>query len=432
MFEQLNFRVNFNGADFSNLIFSSSDRMVLRELAKRVAELSQKPEMDKKRKLWKKHNALERTRPVVLCDPENGWNEIITTQDIKCVNSVARYWEDHLRKQIFWGEKMGDDYVVEPIFNVPYIYKDIPWAIRGLDRVSTSKKTAEDGKAYHIDAILDDFSMLDRIIAPTLELDYDTTWRSLALAHTIFDGILAVQLNTVWFWSFGLTDDYVFLRGIEKLLFDFIDEPDNLHALMKILLNGTMDRLDFLESEGLLCLNNNSAFTGSGGMGYIDGVMPAPDFTGSVRTKDMWGLAESQVTIGVSPDMFEEFIFPYQKQLMERFALTCYGCCEPMDDRMDIVKRVGNLRRVSVSAWADRRIMSEKLKHDYIYSLKPNPAMISSAVIDKDLIRKYIKESLALTKDNCLEVVMKDNHTLGNNPENIITWTKMLKAEIGC
>ena len=54
-----------------------------------------------------------------------------------------------------------------------------------------------------------------------------------------------------------------------------------------------------------------------------------------VRTRDIWGLAESQVTSGVSSELFEEFIFAYQKPVMERFGLTCYGCCEPMDKRFE-------------------------------------------------------------------------------------------------
>ena len=430
MFEQLNFRVNFNDADYSILSIPPGDRMVLRELAKRVAEAAHRPIMDEKRSLWKRHNALERTPPVVLCDPENGWNEIITGKDLACVNNVARYWENHLRKQLFWADRMGDDYVVEPIFNTPYIYDDSQWSIRGVTKDYTKRKTAEDGKAYHIEKILDDFTQLDQLAEPRLVVDYETSFRALEQAHHIFDGILTVRLNSIWFWSFGLTDDYVFLRGMEQMMFDLVDEPENVHRLMEILYKGMMSRLDFLESHNLLCLNNDGTYVGSGGMGYIDNVLPAGDFRGTVRTKDMWGLAESQVTVGVSPDMFEEFVFPYQRRLMERFALTCYGCCEPMDDRFDIVKQAKNLRRVSVSPWADKRLMAEKLGRGYIYSMKPSPSPLALPVLDEELARKDIREYLSIGKDNCLELIMKDNHTLGNNPENIVGWTRIVREEI--
>jgi hypothetical protein len=301
--------------------------------------------------------------------------------------------------------------------------------VAGSTKVATEKKTAEQGKAYHIETVLEEFSQIKDITKPELTIDYKTTESLLATAHEIFDDIITVRLNTVWFWSVGLTDDLVFLRGMEKLMYDFYDEPEHVHEVMDILFKGTMERLDFLEENNLLCLNNDGSFVGSGGMGFTD-TLPAEDFDGKVRTKDMWGLAESQVTVGISPDMFEEFIFPYQKKLMERFGLTCYGCCEPMDDRVDIVKAVPNLRRVSVSPWANKELMAAKLKHDYIYSMKPSPSHLAVPKMDEEVVRKEIREALKITRDNCVELVMKDNHTLGNNPENIKNWVKIVREEI--
>ena len=77
MFEQLNFRVNYNDADYSTLVFPKDDKAVLRKLGETVAEIAARPVMKERVDLWKRHNALEATRPVILCDPENGWNEII-------------------------------------------------------------------------------------------------------------------------------------------------------------------------------------------------------------------------------------------------------------------------------------------------------------------------------------------------------------------
>jgi len=429
MFEQLNFRVNFSNADYTDLCFPDEDKRILRELGKQVAEIAARPIMTEKRKLWIDHNNLKKTRPVLLCDPEHGWNEIITDDQMKCRNSIARHWENHLRKQIFWGNEMNDDYVVEPYFNLPYVYKESPWGVAGTRKAQTEKKTNLDGEAYHIETVLEDYSQIKDITKPELNIDYETTEKLLEIAHEIFDGTIEARINTVWFWSVGLTDDYVFIRGLDKLMYDFYDEPEKVHEVMNILFKGTMERLDFLEENNLLCLNNDGSFVGSGGMGFTD-QLPAKDFDGKVRTKDMWGLGESQVTVGISPDMFAEFIFPYQKKLMERFGLTCYACCEPMDARIDIVRSVPNLRRVSVSSWANREVMSDKLKHDYIYSWKPTPSHLAVPQMDQEVVREYIKETLRITRENCLEIVMKDNHTLGNNPENLKNWVKIVREEI--
>jgi hypothetical protein len=79
------------------------DRLILRELAKQVAELAARPVEKEKRELWYRHNALESTRPLVFCDPENGWNEILTPDTLQCEGGLARAWEWHLRREVFWG-----------------------------------------------------------------------------------------------------------------------------------------------------------------------------------------------------------------------------------------------------------------------------------------------------------------------------------------
>src|ERR1035437_8769161 len=104
----------------ADLAMTPDEKEVLRVLAEKVAVLAALREMQEKRELWRKHNRLERTRPVILCDPENGWNEIITERHLKCRTKIARRWEMNLRKEIFWGEEMGDDRPVEACFNVPY------------------------------------------------------------------------------------------------------------------------------------------------------------------------------------------------------------------------------------------------------------------------------------------------------------------------
>lgn len=62
----------------------------------------------------------------------------------------------------------------------------------------------------------------------------------------------------------------MFLRGMEKLMYDFCDEPEKVHEVMSLLFEGTMERLDYLESNNLLSLNNDGSYVGSGGIGYTD------------------------------------------------------------------------------------------------------------------------------------------------------------------
>jgi hypothetical protein len=271
---------------------------------------------------------------------------------------------------------------------------------------------------------------VDRIGIPRLEVDYRTTLETLALASEVFGGILRVGLRAVWWWTLGMTYDLARLVGLEKMLYLLYDNPGMVHRIMGILRDGYTAKLDWLEANRLLSLNNNHAYVGSGGIGYTRELPRAPQDGAAVKTADLWCLTESQETIGISPGQFEEFVFQYQLPLQERFGLNCYGCCEPLDSRWHVVKRIPRLRRVSVSPWADQEKMAAALQADYVYSRKAPPSLLAVPRMEEDAVRADIRKTLELTRGCVLEVLMKDNHTLGRNPDNLVQWVRIAREEI--
>ena len=264
---------------------------------------------------------------------------------------------------------------------------------------------------------------------PTVKVDFEASDDLLSLAKDTFGDILPVQRKESWFWTTGLTQTFIYLRGLEQMMFDMMDRPDFVHQLMGMLRDGTIAFVEELEAKQLLFPNWDIAYCGSGGVGLTD-ALPQTDFADVVRLKDQWGFSESQETVGVSPRMFQRFIFPYQKPILERFGMTYYGCCEPVDKRWQILKEVKNLRRVSVSAWADRETMARYLGQEYIFCLKPNPAVMAREVLPEAEIREYIRETLAIAGDCHLEIILKDVTTVNNQPERILRWVKIVKEEI--
>ncbi len=406
-----------------DLFISKEDRIVLKKLAEKVAEIAASQEMKETRLLWKRHNMLEKTRPVIFCDPENGWNEIITESQMKCTGNLARRWEMDLRREIFWGEEMGDDNPVEPFFDVPYTVSPDDWGAEAVYH-----RTDSLGSYVWDNPVKDYKTDLKKLHSPDFEIDRVTTNGCLEIAQDIFSDILTVRLKGTWWWSLGLTLPGASLRGLQNMFMDFIDHPDEIKELLSIISRGHMDKLNYLEKNGLLSLNNDGTYIGSGGYGFTD-ELPQNDFNGRVRCCDMWGFTESQETVNVSPEMYEEFIFPCEKPIMDRFGLTCYGCCEPVDSRWDIVKRHHNLRRISCSPWADYEKMAEYLQDRYIFSMKPNPAVLAEPVINEEAIRAGLRKAFEVTKGCVVEVMMKDNHTIGKNPENVAGWCRIAGEE---
>jgi hypothetical protein len=405
-----------------DMSLSTAERQTLRSLAGRAAELAARPVEAEKRELWTRHNRLEATRPVIFCDPENSWNEILPPESLACSSALGRNCEFQLRRQIFWGEQMNDDTTLASTFDIPHVHQAPDWGL------SQQQIGGEHGGAYRWNAPIQSEADLERLHAPVLRIDFDATQRLAALADEIFGDLLPVRIKTGWFWTVGLTQTLVYLRGLEQMLFDLAENPTLMHRLMGILSRGTLALLEALEEGGLLYLNNDGAYIGSGALGWTD-ELPQKDFTGMVRLQDLWGLAESQETVGVSPRMFGEFIFPYQLPLMQRFGLICYGCCEPADNRWKYLSTLPNLRRVSVSPWSDRAKMAGLLGNRYIFSLKPNPAHLAMETFDEELVRSALRTDLEAGRGCRVEVVMKDNHTIRNDPRRVIRWVQIAKEE---
>ena len=315
--------------------------------------------------------------------------------------------------------------MIEPVFRVHHVYEETD---RGLAARIVGDR---DRGAIRWDAPLHDYAALAGLLPRRFIPDPGRTNALLACAQETFDGVLSVRLEGAWWWSLGMTSDLILLRGFEQALYDLHDNPKGFHALMAFLRDENLAILDFLESQGLLSLNNGGDFIGTGGYGWSR-ELPGPGFNGArVRTRDMWGFCESQETAGVSPAQFAEFVFAYQLPILERFGLNAYGCCEPLDSRWEIVRRIPRLRKVTVSPWSDVHLMAERLGSRYVLCRKVNPARVAVPRIDEEGIRTELRETFqAAARNDCrVQVLLRDIITLGGNPENAVRWTAIAREE---
>ena len=253
-----------------------------------------------------------------------------------------------------------------------------------------------------------------------------------ALLSDALADIIPVANGGIWYpWTMGLTHEAIDLIGLEAFLLAMYDDPESLHSLMAFLRDDGMRMLDFYEENQLLRPNNHGdGFMAAGGCFYTDR-LPRADYQPGepARLIDCWGMSESQPTIGVSPAMFEEFVFPYQLPLIERFGLVCYGCCEPLDELWPIIKKIPRLHRVSVSPWSNQQTMAEHLGTNYIFSRKPNPSLVSSKW-DEDAIRQDLRNTLEISRGLNVEIIMKDVITLQQEEWRAARWVNIAREEV--
>ena len=91
---------------------------------------------------------------------------------------------------------------------------------------------------------------------------------------------------------------------------------------------------------------------------------------------------------------------------------------------MDIVEKIPNLRKVSITPWADVNVAAESIGKKYVLAAKPNPASVAVGALDKDNLKKEISGILnACAKNGCsCDLVLKDISTCCGRPQNIFEW----------
>ncbi|MCP4749941.1 MAG: hypothetical protein GY866_03520 [Proteobacteria bacterium] len=416
----------------NELPFSQHDIDILRGLAEKKAEIAQSAVNLERKKLWYAFDEGTGGRPMILAEAGGTWNEVFPNGYLKCEDGWAKGIEAGLTIEIYQYEELKDDHVVEPYHNVGWLAQASDYGVQPVEHSTDShhKLTSKTWDPPIVDLDGDFHKLKPR----TYAVDRDNTFMMKEILERLFDGILKVRLRGLFGglpWTMGMTENAMKLHGLENMMMSTLTDPEGLHRLMRFLCDEHIAHAEWMEKEGLLTLNNENDYMGSGSMGYTrDLPRNGRSDQDPVRMQDIWVLVESQETVGIGPRQFEEIFFPYQLEIAERFGKCYYGCCEPVDNRYHILKRIPNLERISVSPWADEEFMADALGSDIVYSRKVNPAYISPPGLNEDLLRNEIRKTLETAKGCRVELVMKDVHTLNNERERLARWVEIAREEI--
>lgn len=408
------------------MLINNQERKYLRNLAKNVAEIADLPVMEERRETWFAHNDLYSKYPMMLIFPEGSWQELIPPETFKCENEGARFIEMVLKRRIYGFEHFLDDTVVEKEWVVHKSLHDTGWGIESR-RIPSSQIRG----AWHFDPVIKEPSDLKKLKFPQITHDEKRSLQNLEEMQDLFGDILHVKLEGIKTYSFHLMSLYTSLRGLEEVMYDMLDQPQMLHDAMAFLTEGHERILKQFIDQNLLSLNNDNSYQNSGGNSYTHELPKAGFKPESIRLCDMWASAESQEMAQVSPAHHYEFAMAYEKRLLAPFGLTGYGCCEDLTRKLDDVFTIPHIRRISISPFADVDRCAEKLKGNYIYSWKPNPAHLVGQ-FDEQTIREYVRHTLEVAKTHqcVLEIILKDTHTCEFHPERFDRWTRIVREEI--
>lgn len=427
-------------------MMNQKEKEVIRELAKKVADCAQRPEMEERRQAWYAHNDLKSTDPMILVFPEGAWREILPPSCLLCEDEEAREMEWLLKARLFRGNHINDDGVIERNWEVVKKYYDTGWdslnpnhqnsafgneiytdsAIGGTPIVWKNNFAFNEG-AMPFHPVIEKPEDLKRLKFPEIIYDEKATMEKLKLHQDVIGDILDVELVGKKYIQFALIETYSDFRGLEQIMYDLYDEPEMTHEAISFITEGYQDMVRQYLELGLLELNNNQAYNGSGGVGFTHD-LPKTD-GGASNLKNIWAFAESQEFTMVGPQMHNEFAIEYEKKLLEPFGLSSYGCCEPVENKLKYVLGIENMRRISVSPWANIEACAEGIGQKAVYSWKPNPSYFINN-FEGDFLSGYVTNMLKATKNNCAEIVLKDTHTCQNDPQRFRKWTDLVRKSI--
>lgn len=405
---------------------SAEDRYILRELARRVREVASQPRMEALRKKWVAHNDFQTDEPMVLFELGGIQNMVVPDSELKCVGQDARQMERMLKLRLFQAEKVRDDLVIDADLCINWQIQQHGWRNKAHDQHGKVEGGVQEG--YVPIPVLSDPEEIYQMQPTTYTVLREESGKTLAFWENVLGDILNVRLRGNYWWTLGMTWDFLRLTGMETFLTLPYDDPDAFHAIMSFLEKDAENFIDFLEKESLFTLNNGNDYVGSGTCGFTH-KLPGDDFDGQVKAHNLWVLMESQESVSMSPSMFKEFIFPYQKRLAERFGLCYYGCCEPLHNRFDAVAQLRNLHTVSVSPWCDMARLAEQLEKDrpLVLACKPSPALISAG-FEEEPLKDHTRQALHYFKGRPVELVMKDVHTVEHDLSRCGRWVDLVRA----
>jgi len=104
-----------------------------------------------------------------------------------------------------------------------------------------------------------------------------------------------------------------------------------------------------------------------------------------------------------------------------------YGCCEPLDLKMAQVRKIPNLRKVSMSPWVDEERGASEIGRDYVFSRKPNPALLAWPQFNEQAVREHLQATVDIcARHGCpLELILKDISTVRYEPQRLFTWARI-------
>ncbi len=412
--------------DYDEIALAPAEREILRRLADGLAGIAALSVHAETADLWRRTNDLDSHRPMVWIN-EVPWHEMNVDDELTVLTTHpwARELETRLRRTIYQWKHFPADMVVSDFIECPMVIHSTDFGIHeDVDVARTDEGNDIVSRHYRIQIASE--ADLEKIRMPVVTHNERMTGLALSVMQDLFSDIMPVRLtgqSHIWFTPW---DYLIRWTGVQEAMIALYEQPDLIHAAVDRMVDAWMAELDQFVEQNLLALDCNNTRVGSGGYGYVSD-LPGNEYDPNrVAPHNMWGCSNAQIFSEVSPQMHWEFALEHDMRWLERWGLTYYGCCEPLQNKLDLMRRIPNLRKISVSPWNDFSKVLPSMGGEYVASIKPNPAVFVDDVFSPDQARAALEEAVGAGGDfSHIELIMKDISTVRYQPRNLWEWSQI-------
>lgn len=352
-------------------------------------------------------------------------------QRMHCTGGFARQVERNILNNFLNQALFDDDRVTPDYYGMGYdtYFKlfDIDIHVEGTTDANGNRSVGHQFASV-INDLEEDY---EKLKSTKFGVDIETTMLKKQVIEEAIGDILPVKLIGSCLYSVP-TQMVVHFMSMENMMFNMYDYPELFKEMMGRIADDTLAYYRLLEEKGVILPTNDGETVGQGTWCY-NHTLPRDKAPGTYTSKDVWGFLDSQETVGISPDMYDEFIFPCYKKIASQFGLLSYGCCEPVDPIWDkCLSKLDNLRKVSISPWCNQEFMGERLRgSNIIFHRKPSPNFLGVGTnLDEDAFRAHIQETLRAAKGCKLEITQRDVYTINNDVSKAKRYIDIIKEEI--
>ena len=409
------------------------DKDILKPLVDQTLELASHPSMEQRKELWANHQTLGKTDKIPVCVwyefiPEPQWKLILGHDSLHCSSQAARDIEWSLKKRLWAARNIPDDHIVWPsLIILAVLSKEVSWGV-DFKMAGTDAHVENPLEAKIFVPAFPEGIETERVRFSDMVIDQESTEVSIQRTRELTEDRLqiAVSYPDLGYSPFDMA---VKMRGLENLMYDVMDAPERVLGLMERITAGFEDHHRNREERGWInvVMSRHGRYAQVGFRVHC--VYPSPDFDPEKpRLQDEWAYVSAQTSSGLGPEMYEEFVHPYNVRLARLFprGTVYYHGCECLDQKLDLLSTLPNLRRLHVSPWSSLKKAREKFDGKVVLEVHAHPGKVFFGYTRDDM-RVEIERLVGEAEGVPIDLNLSDIHSVNGNPDLLRQWAEAVQ-----